>query len=106
MFRHGVCSAVGWMNFLPTILLVDEDPRVRATMAARLQRMGYRVAEADSVATAKAAVLRDPPTLILLDRGLPGDGQQMRALLESLRGDPRLGHIPVLLTSTRAAMLS
>ncbi|MCS7049890.1 MAG: response regulator, partial [Verrucomicrobiae bacterium] len=63
------------MDFLPTILLVDEDPQVRSVMAARLRRLGYRVTEADSATAARAVVLRDPPTLILMDRGVPGDGQ-------------------------------
>lgn len=94
------------MQFLPTILLVEQDPQVRTAMATRLQRLGYRVAEADSPETARAVILRDPPTVILLDRGLPGDGQQTRATLEWLRRDPQVGHIPVLLTSARAALQS
>ncbi len=94
------------MNFLHTILLVDEDPAIRGMMAARLGQMGYRIAEAESPDTARAAAARELPAMILVDRGLPGDGQQARAIVASLKSDPRVAHIPVLMTSARAPSAS
>ena len=75
-------------------------------MAAQLGQLGYRVAEADSADEVRELAAREQPAFILLDRGLPGDGQQAREILASLRDDPVVGHIPVLMTSARAAMPS
>jgi CheY-like chemotaxis protein len=94
------------MNFRPTILLVDQDPTIRRLMADRLGPLGYRIAEAESPDTARTAAARERPALILVDRGLPGDGQQARTLVASLKNDPRTAHIPVLMTTARAASAS
>jgi len=94
------------MNFSQTIMLVDEDPELRATLAHRLGKLGYRVAQAHSAEDARQVAIRETPALILVDRGLPGDGAQAQAILASLKQDPDVAHIPVLMTSARAAMLS
>ncbi len=68
------------------VLLVDDDPEVRAATAARLRAWGATVAEAGSLAEARR-VLADPaqsPGLVLLDLQLP-DGRGTE-LLPALRG--------------------
>jgi DNA-binding response OmpR family regulator len=54
------------------ILLVDDDPLLRRSVAFSLERAGYRVTTAASAEDALAIADRDPPDLVLLDIGLPG----------------------------------
>jgi CheY-like chemotaxis protein len=53
------------------ILVVDDEPDIRATVQAMLEIEGYIVAQAANGADALAAVERDPPDLILLDMRMP-----------------------------------
>jgi CheY-like chemotaxis protein len=53
------------------VLVVDDEPDIRATVSAMLEIEGYAVEEAMNGADALAAVERDPPDLILLDMRMP-----------------------------------
>lgn len=85
-----------------TILLVEDDPDIRDSIADVLVESGFRVEKKENGQQAIRA-LRDaigassPPRLIVLDLMLPiMDGWQFRQ--EQLR-DPVLAHIPVLVIS-------
>ena len=54
------------------ILIVDDDPLLRRSLAFHLEQAGYRVDTAANAEDALALVRRSPPNLILLDIGLPG----------------------------------
>jgi CheY-like chemotaxis protein len=90
------------MNIPQTILLVDEDPQVRGVMANTLRQLGYRITEAHSVAEARSQAAHSRPALILMDRGVAG----AHDIVSSLREDPVVAHIPVLMTCARQALLS
>lgn len=53
------------------ILVVDDEPDIRATVAAMLEAEGHRVAEAANGADALAAIDKHAPDLILLDMRMP-----------------------------------
>lgn len=53
------------------VLVVDDEPDIRATVSAMLEIEGYRVMEATNGADALAAVERGAPDLILLDMRMP-----------------------------------
>src|SRR6476469_4048451 len=55
------------------VLIVDDDPRVRATLARYLAGADFRVGEAGDGAAMRAYLARGPPDLILLDLDLPGE---------------------------------
>jgi DNA-binding response OmpR family regulator len=59
----------------PVIVLIDDEPLVRRSLATLLAWRGYRV-ECAATATGGLALLRAAPAdLVLLDRTLPdGDG--------------------------------
>jgi DNA-binding response OmpR family regulator len=57
-----------------TILLVDDDPLLRRSVAFLLQQEGYRVVLASSGTEALAACRERLPDLIVLDIGLPDVG--------------------------------
>jgi diguanylate cyclase (GGDEF)-like protein len=64
------------------VLVVDDDPAIRAICAEVLRSQGYEVLEAGTVADARRHVLEKTPQLVLVDVQLPdGDGF---GLLESL----------------------
>lgn len=53
------------------ILVVDDEPDIRATVQAMLEIEGYLVSQAANGADALAALERDRPDLILLDMRMP-----------------------------------
>jgi len=54
-----------------TILVVDDEPKLRELIRLYLERDGYSVVEADSGHAALAIVARDVLDLVILDLGLP-----------------------------------
>lgn len=66
------------------ILVVDDEPQIRAVLRGYLESEGYEVAEAAGGDEALIALRADPPALVLLDVMLPGiDGLEV---LRQLRG--------------------
>jgi two-component system NtrC family response regulator len=57
---------------MKTILIVDDEPAARYGMRRGLESK-YRVAEADSAATAREALPREDPDLVLLDVVMPDE---------------------------------
>ncbi len=83
-----------------TILLVEDQPQVRAVGNAMLTANGYEVAVAASVAEALqlAGEMRKPPDLVIADLHLPdGDGRDLLAQLRT-----RYSSVRTLLTSGAA----
>ena len=81
------------------ILIVDDDPDVRAGLNIRLRANGYDTDFAADAMTAVLAARKTNPDLILLDLGLPGgDGF---VVMQRLRTIPALAVIPVIVISAR-----
>ncbi len=82
-----------------TVLLIEDDIALRATLARALELEGYRVETADCRSAGEAVFRqRDDtlPDLVLLDLGLPdGDGSDLIHWIRSRSS------IPVLVTSAR-----
>jgi len=53
------------------VLVVDDEPDIRATVSAMLEIEGYQVAEAANGADALHAVEQNAPDVILLDMRMP-----------------------------------
>lgn len=80
-----------------TILVVEDTDLLRRMYSDRLAADGYRVLSASDGLEALSALRTDTPDLILLDLIMP----KMSGLevLELVKKDPRLKHIPVLILS-------
>jgi DNA-binding response OmpR family regulator len=79
-----------------TILLVDDDALMRRSLAFHLEQAGYQVQTAADAKNALAMVLHSPPSLVLLDIGLPDmDG------LEALRELKAHHDLPVIFLTAR-----
>jgi two-component system phosphate regulon response regulator OmpR len=55
------------------VLIVEDDPEVRAMLAEYLGGQGYEVAQADSGEAMRTALARAVPHVVLLDVRLPGE---------------------------------
>jgi two-component system phosphate regulon response regulator OmpR len=55
------------------ILVVDDDPDIRQLLVDYLSEAGYEVATADNADAARAELDGNPPRVVLLDIGLPGE---------------------------------
>ena len=71
------------------ILVVEDDPRLAATLKARLEGAGYVVDHVASAGDARAAVITAPYELVLLDRRLP-DGDGLRHIADLRRARPQI----------------
>jgi two-component system KDP operon response regulator KdpE len=80
------------------ILVVEDEPQIRAFVRVALEEEGYQVAEAASAAAALEQIGKSMPTLILLDLGLPDkDG------VDFIRELRAWSAVPVLVLSARSA---
>jgi adenylate cyclase len=79
------------------VLVVDDDPLNRRLLTATLAREGHRTTSATDGEEALTALREEPPDLILLDIEMPGlDGI---AVLERIKSDESLRHLPVIMIS-------
>ncbi|RZL35898.1 MAG: response regulator [Rubrivivax sp.] len=76
-------------DILPTVLLVDDEPELRALLAEYFGRHGFEVMQAGDAAAARAQVAERVPDVAVLDINMPGENglSLARALREA---HPRL----------------
>lgn len=81
-----------------SILVVDDDPVSRLMLAGTLERNGHRVTTAEDGSQALDLVRSKDVDIILLDVVMPQmDGY---GVLEQLKGDSGLRHIPVIMVTS------
>jgi len=81
------------------VLVVEDEPDIAALIAYQLTREGFRVETAATGNDALAAVSRELPDLMVLDRMLPGlSGDEV---LETLRTDAATRTVPVLVLTAK-----
>ena len=77
-----------------TVLIVDDDPRIREVLVSFLRTLGLQCRTATDGAEALQAVAAAPPDLILLDIMMPGlDGIET---CRRLKANPAWAAIPVI----------
>jgi len=77
----------------PTVLIVDDDRRLRETISELLAEDGYRVLTADHGSSALDRMRGEHVCMVLLDLMMPTkSGWQV---LSELIGDPELPRVPV-----------
>ena len=78
------------------VLVVDDEPQIRRTLAINLRAVGYRVDLAATGEEALKAAADQPPDVVVLDLSLPGiSGLQV---IQGLRGWTR---VPIIVLSVR-----
>lgn len=79
------------------ILVVDDDELNRSLLIKNLEHAGHRTSAAENGFAAFLGLETDPPDVVLLDIEMPGiDGIEV---LERLKADAALRHIPVIMIS-------
>src|SRR2546429_8469855 len=77
------------------LLLVDDDPGLRALLRTAFEIFDLELDEADSAAMAARRISAFPPDVIVLDVFMPGiDGVEY---CRNLKADPQTSSIPVVL---------
>ena len=80
-----------------TVLVIDDDAGIRSVLKRALTRAGHACLGAADAAEGLEYARSSRPDVIVLDIGLPdGDG---RDVMNTLRNDPEMSHIPVLMIS-------
>src|SRR5579871_600839 len=75
----------------PQIVVVEDEPHIRASVRIALTSSGYRVLEAATATDGIRQVTTDPPDVVLLDLGLPDlDGLDVIRLLRKSSSVPIL----------------
>jgi class 3 adenylate cyclase/ActR/RegA family two-component response regulator len=81
-----------------SVLVVDDDPVVRLMLSAALERDGHRVSAVEDGPAALAHLGAERVDVVLLDVVMPGmDGF---TVLERIKGDVDLRHIPVVMVTS------
>ena len=81
------------------VLVVDDEPDITALVAYHLAKAGFRVSTAATGADALSAINEQRPSLIVLDRMLPGmSGDEV---LATVRANSSWREIPVLMLTAR-----
>src|SRR5690242_20768609 len=81
---------------MATVLVVDDEPIVREVVVRYLERDGHHAVEAADADSARAALDRHAPSLVVLDLMLPGaDG------LELCREIRAQSDLPVIMLTAR-----
>lgn len=81
------------------VLVVEDEPDIAALIAYQLTREGFRVETVATGTDALAAVAREIPDLMVLDRMLPGlSGDEV---LARLRSEAATASLPVLVLTAR-----
>jgi len=83
-----------------TILVVDDEPHIVEVVCDYLKQAGYRVLTARDGQTALSLARHERPDLVVLDLLLPG-GMDGLDVCRSLRRDPTLGDVPILMLTAR-----
>lgn len=95
--RAPACSAA-----VTRILVIDDDPRVRAQCAELLRLEGFDVAEAGDGRAGLARVRESQPDLIVCDVTMPR--MNGHAALEALRADPATARLPFIFLTGNSEM--
>ena len=78
------------------ILIIEDEPAIRAVLRVLLEAQGYRCAEADTAMRAEIEARSHKPDLLLIDLGLPdADG------LKVIRRVRAWSQVPIVVLSAR-----
>ena len=88
------------MNIQPSVLIVEDEDDIAELLRFGLSRAGFATEWAKDLASARAAVKKALPDVVILDWMLP-DGEGV-AWLTELRRDQRCATLPILMLTARA----
>lgn len=90
-------------NGAKTVIYVEDEPAVQRLVQFWLEDAGFQVVLAGDGAEGMALIRQSPPDLVVTDALMPvltGD-----ELVEQLKGDAELRHIPIIMATAAASPL-
>lgn len=85
----------------PSILIVDDEPMTRNLLRLMLERVGFKILEAEDGLHALEVVAAESPDLLILDVMMPNvDGI---TVCETLRAEAATAVLPIILLSARTS---
>jgi two-component system phosphate regulon response regulator PhoB len=86
------------------LIIVDDEPYVTTTLAARFRKEGFEVRIANNGDEALGLALSSPPDVLITDYQMPVlSGYEMSV---KLKADPRTAQLPVVMLTARGHHLS
>jgi len=82
-------------SFRATILIIDDEPEIRALTRMMLERAGYEVLEAANGEHGLELLDKDRVDMVLLDVAMPGMNGWV--VCEKIKADEKLRNIPVVM---------
>lgn len=74
---------------MPAVLIIEDEQRIRETLARRLAERGYDVDSAGGGLAGLESVVAQPPDVVILDLGLPDvDGREVLKMIRAVSGVP------------------
>lgn len=84
---------------MKTVLIIEDEPRMRENVATILEMEGYRVVTASNGREGIDAAVRETPDIVLCDISMPElDGY---GVLRALRGAPSTAHLPFIFLTAK-----
>lgn len=86
-----------WGGHATKILVVDDEPSIVRSTSMLLSELGFEVFTTSDPAEVLPLLRREKPDILLQDVRMPG--LDLDKLLESVRADPKVAGVPVVLFS-------
>ena len=81
------------------IYVIEDDENIRELIKAALESYGYQIEAFEAAEPALESIVRDQPSLAILDIMLPGmDGL---SAIEEIRKDPKIGNLPIIVLTAK-----
>src|SRR5262245_8895416 len=99
-FRHRPETSRCARQSMKSILIADDDPIFRETLAKRCGKLGPRIRTAADGAQAMQSLTQSRPSLMIIDVNMPsGNGLEV---VERLVQDPTIPAVPVIFCTGRS----
>lgn len=94
--RHRIGSPVAYLEAMAAIYLVEDDQRIRASLARALAERGHSVRAGATAMDGLKDIVAWKPDVVVLDLGLPDiDGEKLLSMLRAVSS------VPVVVSSAR-----
>ncbi len=81
-------------NKAKTVLIIEDEPEIMKFASKVLELEGYKLVQAEDASAGIKAIQENGVDVVLLDLMLPGEDGWV--VLDQVKSDPKLSHIPVL----------
>ena len=93
-----MAAGLGYVHGMPKVLIVEDDPTIRAAVTRTLTGQGYAVATAHTAMSGLHLAVSEHPDVVVLDLGLPDlDGREVLRMIRAVSA------VPIIVATARSA---